>query len=226
MRSSSAAMSFAEGEGDSGFDGDVLGELAEVERALPERERLLRRGEQRRSPLSSPLAAGVAVQEAGEPGPSEPFHGVGAGVTGGEEAQRSLVGEVARRRPPATSARAAPVAHRAAPATSCGAAPGSGAAWSHGAAGRRARGRARRAIPRGAAAEAAPAGASRAGRSWCACGSSRAGPTSAPAARARRVRRGGGTRRRAPPRRCAWAPGSPAPRLSSALARAASPRAA
>ena len=44
--------------------------------------------------LLAPGATGVAVEEARQPRLSEPLYGIGAGVAGGEEAQRGLVGEV------------------------------------------------------------------------------------------------------------------------------------
>ena len=224
MRSSSAATSSVRVRASLDSTAMSSASWSKSKVSSPERERLLRRAEQCRGLLRAPPAARVTVQETPEAAP-----GRAVSRCWGRRSRRR--GNAAascwrgrRGRPPATSVRAAPAARRAAPATSCAAARGSGAAASRAAAGRPVPGHARRAALRGGAAGAARADASRAGRSWCACGSSRAGPPSAPAVPARRARRAAGTRRRAAPRHCAWAPGSPAPRRLL-LARAASPTA-
>lgn len=119
-------------------------------------------------------AAGVPVQEAGQPGPAEAAAGVRVGVSGGEEAQHGLAGQVGAE--PGVPRRSEDLQQRV-EAGQAGAATldqGS-AAWSPGAAGRRAPAPIRGAAPRDAAAAAGRAAPSRAGRSWRAWRSKPAG---------------------------------------------------
>jgi hypothetical protein len=79
---------------ESGFDGDVLCEVGERKVLGPQVEAGPCCGEDLVGQGLPERAAGVSVEEPGEPGSAETTHGVWIGVTGGQEPQWGLVAQV------------------------------------------------------------------------------------------------------------------------------------
>ncbi len=77
-----------------GFDGDVLGEVGKGEVVGPQVEAGRAAARISSARALPERAAGVPVEEPGEPGSAEPTHGVWVGITGGQEPQWGLVAQV------------------------------------------------------------------------------------------------------------------------------------
>ena len=207
MRSSRSLISSVSAQRQSGFDRRCPLRGRGTEGPRPTGRRLARRGgEELVGEVVAERAAGVSVEEPGEPGSAESIHRVRVGITGGKEPQRGVVAQVGTER--GVPARSEDLQQRVEPGQAGGAALDQGGVQLGGPAQRIAGTETalRDAALRGAASGAAPAAPSPAGRSWCAWRSRRAGPRSVPRRPAPRGRPAGGTTPQAAPRRYGSAP--------------------
>ena len=99
MRSSSSPDFGGQGQGQPGLDGDIVGQLTEIELVAPDGQRFIGRRQQTDGLVIAEMAVGMVVQESTEASPADPAAQVGIGITSSTKAQEAPLGQATGKGP-------------------------------------------------------------------------------------------------------------------------------